>query len=115
MAEATAAYGKVLTIRQPSPIRWLLRVIVVGYLFLLVIWPVALVARATFADGVGPVLHALSQPDVVFAFPLSLVVAFWAVVINTILGVGISLLLVRYTFPGPVSYTHLTLPTTPYV
>ena len=100
MAEATAAYGKVRTIRQPSPVRWLLRVVVVGYLFLLVIWPIALVVRATFADGIGPVLDALSQPDVIFAFQLTLVVAFWAVVINTIFGVGISLLLVRYTFPG---------------
>ena len=89
MTEATTAYGKVLTIRQPSPLRWLLRVIVIGYLFLLVIWPVALVARATFADGVGPVLEALSQPDVVFAFRLTLVVAFWAVVINTVFGVGV--------------------------
>ena len=100
MAEATAAYGKVRTIRQPSPVRWLLRVIVVGYLFLLVIWPIALVVQATFAGGVGPVLDALSQPDVLFAFQLTLVVAFWAVVINTVFGVGISLLLVRYTFPG---------------
>jgi sulfate/thiosulfate transport system permease protein len=100
MAEATAAYGKVRTVRQPSPVRWLLRVIVVGYLFLLVIWPIGLVAQATFADGIGPVLEALSQPDVLFAFQLTMVVAFWAVVINTVFGVGISLLLVRYTFPG---------------
>jgi sulfate/thiosulfate transport system permease protein len=100
MAEATAAYGKVRTIRQPGPVRWLLRVIVVGYLFLLVIWPIALVVQATFSGGVGPVLDALSQPDVLFAFQLTLVVAFWAVVINTVFGVGISLLLVRYTFPG---------------
>jgi sulfate/thiosulfate transport system permease protein len=100
MAEATAVYGKVRTVRQPSPVRWLLRVIVVGYLFLLVIWPIGLVAQATFADGIGPVLEALSQPDVLFAFQLTMVVAFWAVVINTVFGVGISLLLVRYTFPG---------------
>ena len=100
MAEATAAYAKVRTVRQPSPVRWLLRVIVVGYLFLLVIWPIALVVQATFAGGVGPVLDALSQPDVIFAFQLTLVVAFWAVLINTVFGVGISLLLVRYTFPG---------------
>ena len=100
MAEATTAYGRVRTIRQPSPVRWLLRVIVVGYLFLLVIWPIALVVRATFAGGVAPVLDALSQPDVIFAFQLTLVVAFWAVMINTVFGVGISLLLVRYTFPG---------------
>jgi sulfate/thiosulfate transport system permease protein len=80
--------------------RWALRVLVVGYLFLLVIWPVLLVARATFAHGLAPVINALRQPEVIFAFQLTLSAAFWAVVINTIFGVGISLLLVRYTFPG---------------
>ena len=80
--------------------RWGLRVLVVGYLFLLVIWPVLLVARATFAHGLAPVINALRQPEVIFAFQLTLSAAFWAVVINTIFGVGISLLLVRYTFPG---------------
>jgi sulfate/thiosulfate transport system permease protein len=80
--------------------RWTLRVLVVGYLTLLVIWPVALVARETFAHGLAPVLDALRQPEVIFAFKLTLSAAFWAVVINTIFGVGISLLLVRYTFPG---------------
>ena len=45
-------------------------------------------------------INALRQPEVIFAFQLTLSIAFWAVVINTIFGVGISLLLVRYTFPG---------------
>jgi sulfate transport system permease protein len=81
-------------------LRWPLRIIVVVYLFLLVIWPVALVAVKTFADGLGPVLDSLRQPEVVFAFELTLSIAFWAVVINTLFGVGISLLLVRYEFPG---------------
>jgi sulfate transport system permease protein len=80
--------------------RWALRVLVVGYLIFLVIWPVALVARKTFANGLAPVIDALRQPEVIFAFQLTLSAAFWAVVINTIFGVGISLLLVRYTFPG---------------
>ena len=80
--------------------RWALRLIVIGYLFFLVIWPVALVAAKTFANGLAPVINALSQPEVIFAFQLTLSAAFWAVVINTIFGVGISLLLVRYTFPG---------------
>jgi sulfate/thiosulfate transport system permease protein len=80
--------------------RWALRVLVVSYLFLLVIWPVLLVARATFAHGLAPVINALRQPEVIFAFQLTLSAAFWAVVINTIFGVGISILLVRYTFPG---------------
>ena len=80
--------------------RWVLRVLVVGYLSLLVIWPVVLVAQETFAHGLAPVIDALRQPEVIFAFQLTLSAAFWAVVINTIFGVGISLLLVRYTFPG---------------
>ena len=80
--------------------RWALRVIVIGYLFFLVVWPVALVAAKTFSNGLAPVINALRQPEVIFAFELTLSAAFWAVVINTIFGVGISLLLVRYTFPG---------------
>ena len=88
------------TAAPPTATRWALRVLVVGYLFLLVIWPVVLVAQATFAHGLAPVINALRQPEVIFAFQLTLSAAFWAVVINTIFGVGISLLLVRYTFPG---------------
>jgi sulfate/thiosulfate transport system permease protein len=80
--------------------RWTLRLIVMGYLLFLVVWPVALVAAKTFANGLAPVINALRQPEVIFAFQLTLSAAFWAVVINTIFGVGISLLLVRYTFPG---------------
>ena len=86
--------------RTRSRLRWPLRLLVIGYLFFLVIWPVALVAKETFADGLAPVIAALQQPEVIFAFQLTLSVAFWAVVINTVFGVGISLLLVRYTFPG---------------
>ncbi|WP_246186779.1 sulfate ABC transporter permease [Microlunatus speluncae] len=101
MAETTATQP----LRRPSTgsrpaVRWALRLIVVGYLSLLIIWPVGLVAQATFARGLAPVLDALSQPEVIFAFQLSVSVAFWAVVINTVFGVGISLLLVRYQFPG---------------
>ena len=80
--------------------RLALRLIVIGYLLFLVIWPVALVAAKTFANGLAPVINAVRQPEVIFAFQLTLSAAFWAVVINTIFGVGISLLLERYTFPG---------------
>lgn len=88
------------TVREPSMLRWPLRIVVIGYLFFLVIWPVALVATKTFSGGLAPVLTALSDPEVVFAFELTLSIAFWAVVVNTVFGVGISLLLVRYEFPG---------------
>ena len=97
---AAAPRGKVITVRSRSPFRWALRALVVGYLFFLVIWPVALVAKATFSRGLAPVLDALRQPDVIFAFQLTLSIAFWAVLINTVFGIIISLLLTRYTFPG---------------
>lgn len=80
--------------------RWLRRIIVVVYLVLLVVWPVSLIVRATFADGLNTLTTAFNDPGVVFALQLTLYAAFWAVVVNTIFGVGISLLLVRHEFPG---------------
>ena len=91
---------RVRTVRRPSLLRWPLRIAVIVYLALLVIWPVVIVGVKTFERGLSPVLGALGQPEVLFAFELTVANAFWAVVINTIFGVGISLLLVRYEFPG---------------
>lgn len=100
-APTTARTGtRTRTVRQPSLLRWPLRIAVVVYLVLLVVWPVAIVAVKTFERGLAPVVEALGQPEVVFAFQLTLANAVWAVVINTVFGVGISLLLVRYEFPG---------------
>lgn len=79
---------------------WVRRVLVIAYLFLLVVWPVALVVSTTFDNGLGNLSDAFSDPDVVYALQLTLYAAFWAVVINTVFGIGISLLLVRYEFPG---------------
>ncbi len=76
------------------------RTLVIGYLFLLVIWPVALVVQKTFEGGLDNLQTALSDPVVTDALQLTVIVALWAVAINTVFGVGISLLLVRYDFPG---------------
>ena len=78
---------------------YLRRAFVIGYLGLLVAWPVSLVVWHTFADG-NHLATALADPTVIFALQMSLVVAFWAVLINTVFGVGISLLLVHHEFPG---------------
>jgi sulfate transport system permease protein len=86
--------------RRVTPTTWALRVVVVGYLLLLVAWPVALVVRSTFEGGLGNIRSILEDPEVRHALALTIRVAVTAVVINTIFGVGISLLLVRYRFPG---------------
>lgn len=76
------------------------RVIVIAYLFFLVGWPVSLVVQNTFADGFTALRIALADPSVVFSLQLTVAVALQAVLINTVFGVGISLILVRYDFPG---------------
>jgi sulfate transport system permease protein len=83
-----------------TPVKWALRILAIGYVFFLVAWPVSLVIRQTFAHGLDNLVETLSEPQVSNALLLSLQVAFWAVLINTVFGVGISILLVRYEFPG---------------
>ncbi len=85
---------------RKTPVTYLMRLIVTAYLFFLVAWPVSLVATNTFADGFESIRSLLEDPDMVVALQLSAYVAVWSVIINTLFGVGISLLLVRHEFPG---------------
>ena len=96
------------TIRRSNdgPLKYVLRTVVLVYLGLLVVWPLWIVAERTFAPvdggagGLAAFLDRLQDPTVTYAFQLTITAAFWAVLINTVFGVGISLLLVRYDFPG---------------
>ncbi|GAW48894.1 MULTISPECIES: sulfate ABC transporter permease [unclassified Nocardioides] len=81
-------------------VTWVLRVLVVGYLLMLVAWPTAYVVKHTFAGGMTGIQDALADPDVVHALKLTAQIAVAAVIINTVFGVGMSLLLVRHTFIG---------------
>lgn len=81
-------------------VRHLLRLVVVTYLFLLVAWPVSLVVVNAFDGGATALLGVLTDPDIQVALQLTVVVALIAVSINTVFGVGMSLLLVRHEFPG---------------
>ncbi|WP_310961373.1 sulfate ABC transporter permease [Nocardioides terrisoli] len=87
-------------LREPVAVRWGLRVLTVSYVFMLVAWPTALVFRNALADGIGGFLKAFDDPAVSHALALTLTITVWAVVINLVFGVTISLLLVRYDFPG---------------
>lgn len=88
------------TIGHKGPLTYVFRFIAVAYVFFLVAWPVSLVVKETFADGLTSLRDALSDPAVVHALRLTVEVAAISVAINTVFGVGISLLLVRYRFPG---------------
>ncbi|WP_139982860.1 sulfate ABC transporter permease [Nocardioides litoris] len=83
-----------------TPTKWALRLVAVGYVFFLVAWPTGLLATRTFEGGVSNLVETLADPDVQSALALTGRVALLAVVINLLFGVTISLLLVRYEFPG---------------
>lgn len=85
---------------ERGPLTYVFRAVVIAYLVLLVAWPVSLVAKETFADGFESLRTALGDPGVAYALRLTGIVALQAVVINTVFGVGMSVLLVRYEFPG---------------
>ena len=76
-------------------IRWAIRYIALGYLFVLLIAPLALIFKDTFKDGIGPVWDALSDVDTVHAAKLTLYAMLIAVIANTIFGVAIALYLAR--------------------
>ena len=86
--------------QQRGPATYVRRLVVVAYLFLLVAWPLGLVARKTFEGGFTSMREALEDEVVINALQLTGYVAIAAVLINLVFGVGISLLLVRYRFPG---------------
>src|SRR6478672_7485252 len=86
--------------REPAGVRWALRLVALVYVFLLVVWPVSLVVKYTFADGMTALTTALTDPDVVHSLKLTAVVALSAVLINLVFGVWVSILLVRFEFPG---------------
>ena len=88
-------------VAETSPgVRWLLRLLAAGYVFLLVAWPTSLIGIRTFENGTEGLVTALSDPAVQNGLKLTAIVALSAVVINTVFGVGIALLLTRYEFRG---------------
>jgi len=80
--------------------RYLLRFVALFYLAFLLVIPVGVVFRRTFANGFGVFWDSITTPEAVHAFKVTLIVALVAVALNTVFGVGVSLLLVRRNFRG---------------
>jgi sulfate/thiosulfate transport system permease protein len=82
------------------PRKYLIRVVGLGYLGLLLVAPVVLVFWRTFEDGVGPAWDAVTTPDAVRAFVLTLVIVAIVVPANTIFGIICAIAIVRHRFRG---------------
>jgi sulfate transport system permease protein len=80
--------------------RWGLRGFALGYLALLLLIPLGMIFYRAFEHGVGTAFDAVTTPEALHAFYLTLLIAIIAIPLNTIFGVGCALLLVRTNFRG---------------
>lgn len=80
--------------------RFGLRAIALLYLAAILVGPLVIVFWRTFEDGIGPAWDALSTPETINAFKLTLLITAIAVPVNTVFGIICGLAIVRKRFPG---------------
>jgi sulfate transport system permease protein len=77
-----------------------LRFVAIGYLTVILVAPLAFVFYRTIEHGFDAAYHALTAPDTIHAFKLTLIITAIAVPINTVFGIVCGLAIVRRSFPG---------------
>jgi sulfate transport system permease protein len=80
--------------------RRLLIGLVVAYVAVLILAPVAALISGAFAEGLGAILAALSQPDVLAAFWRTIYIALLTVAVHSLFGTILAWVMVRHRFPG---------------
>jgi sulfate transport system permease protein len=88
--------------RRASARRRTLRFAALGYLFALLGAPVAMIFYRTFEHGLAPVWEAITQPNAVHAFWLSIELVAIVVPLNTVFGIGMALWIERGRSRGRV-------------
>jgi sulfate/thiosulfate transport system permease protein len=87
-----------LSFKRPGAI--LLVGLVVMYVLALLVAPLVGVLYEALRRGLGPLIAALTEPDVITAFRITLTLALVAVAVNTVAGLVLAWVLVRHQFPG---------------
>jgi sulfate transport system permease protein len=80
--------------------RYALRSLALVYLLFLLVLPVGLIGWRALGHGLSAAVRALTTAEAVHAFEVTASVAVWAVLANTVFGVGVAILLARHRFPG---------------
>ncbi|MEZ0367129.1 sulfate ABC transporter permease subunit CysW [Mycobacterium sp. pUA109] len=83
-----------------AAIRYLTRYLALGYVFVLLVVPVALILWRTFAPGLGQFFDYISTPAAIAALDLTLLVVAIVVPLNLIFGIPTALVLARNRFRG---------------
>jgi len=87
--------------------RWVLLLIAFAFLAFFLVLPVVVVFVQAFSKGVGPYLHAISEPDAISAIKLTLTVAAIAVPLNMVFGLLASWAIAKFEFKGKAFLTTL--------
>jgi sulfate transport system permease protein len=77
-----------------------LRTLALAYVTLLVLVPIAVLSYRALQPGISAFFDALNDPAAQHAFQVTFIVAGISVLIDTVFGVAVAILLVRYRFPG---------------
>ena len=80
--------------------RLALRSVALAYLGAILVGPLAVVFWRTFEHGFAPAWSALTEPDTIHAFKLTLLITAIAVPVNTVFGIVCALVIVRRRFRG---------------
>jgi sulfate/thiosulfate transport system permease protein len=80
--------------------RYGLRIVALGYLALLLAFPVGMVFYRAFGDGIDGAWASVTTPEAMHAFWLTIVMVAVAVPLNTIFGVLAAIVIVRHRFRG---------------
>jgi len=89
------------TLSKENPwIRRILIALVVAYVGTLILLPIVSLTIGAFRDGLGAIVRSLSQPDVLKAFRLTLLISLVVVAVHTIFGILTAWVLVRDSFLG---------------
>lgn len=83
-----------------TPTRLSMRVIALGYLFVLLVLPLGVILTRAFGDGIGAFIDWISTPAAISAFNLSMIIVAIVVPLNVVFGVITAIALVRGRFPG---------------
>jgi sulfate transport system permease protein len=95
VAEATTA-----AIGSGTRSKWTLRLVALAYVGVIVLVPLYVICYRTIDEGWATFWRSISSSEAITAFRLTGELAVAAVVLNTIFGVGLGLLLTRYSFRG---------------
>jgi sulfate/thiosulfate transport system permease protein len=87
-------------VSRQSWLKWLLISIVVAYVAVLIVGPLVALVGGAFSGGLGAIVAALSEPDVLSAFGRTLLIAVVVVLVHAICGTAVAWVLVRQNFHG---------------